>query len=79
MSARYLRMSALVLVSWVSSGSPPPSSEAAVSSGMIAVASCLPSSTPHWSKLLMFQTMPWTKILCSYMAMSEPRVFGVIF
>ena len=43
-----------MLLSWASSGSPsdPPS---ALTSGMIAVASCLPSSTPHWSNELMFQ------------------------
>src|ERR1700733_5451764 len=35
------------------------------SSGNILPASCLPSSTPHWSKLKMFQITPWTKILCS--------------
>src|SRR5258706_11310905 len=26
----------------------------------------------------MFQTMPWTKILCSYIAISDPSVLGVI-
>ena len=36
-----------------------------VSSGRIALASCLPSSTPHWSKELIRQITPWTKILCS--------------
>src|SRR5207302_5064010 len=25
----------------------------------------LPSSTPHWSKLLIFHTTPWTNTLCS--------------
>src|SRR5579872_310235 len=39
----------------------------------------LASSTPHWSNELMFQMMPWTKILCSYIAISEPSVRGVIF
>ena len=28
-------------------------------------ASCLPSSTPHWSKLSMPQTTPWMKVMCS--------------
>ena len=35
------------------------------SSGRMVLASCLPSSTPNWSKELMFQMVPWTKILCS--------------
>src|SRR5260370_36256798 len=52
---------------------------AAFSSGRIALASCLPSSTPHWSNELMFQITPWVKILCSYRAISEPRVRGVSF
>ena len=34
-------------------------------SGWMSEASCLPSSTPHWSKELRFQRMPWQKILCS--------------
>src|SRR4051794_18216039 len=38
----------------------------------MALASCLPSSTPHWSKLLMFQMTPWVKILCSYIAIRAP-------
>ena len=37
------------------------------------MASSLPSSTPHWSKLLMFQITPWVKTLCSYSASSRPR------
>jgi hypothetical protein len=35
------------------------------------------TSTPHWSKLLMFQMTPCTKILCSYMAVRAPKVLGV--
>lgn len=49
------------------------------SSGSIFFASCFPSSTPHWSKLKMFQITPWVKILCSYIAMRLPRDRGVIF
>ena len=41
------------------------------------LASCFPSSTPHWSKELIRQMIPWTKILCSYIAISDPRVRGV--
>ena len=41
------------------------------------LASCLPSSTPHWSKELIFQIAPWTKTLCSYNAINAPNVFGV--
>ena len=35
------------------------------SSGMIATARTLPSSTPHWSKESMPQIAPWVKTLCS--------------
>ena len=35
------------------------------SSGTIRCASTLPSSTPHWSKELMPQTVPCVKTLCS--------------
>jgi len=35
------------------------------SSFWIFTASFLPSSTPHWSKLLMFHTAPSVKTLCS--------------
>jgi hypothetical protein len=48
------------------------------SSGRIFPASCLPSSTPHWSNVKMSQMTPWTKILCSYKAISSPRLNGVI-
>jgi hypothetical protein len=40
--------------------SPSPSS-----SGRIVFDNCLPSSTPHWSKELIRQMIPCTKILCS--------------
>src|SRR4051812_1270272 len=49
-----------------------------VNSGRIFLASCLPNSTPHWSKELMFQMMPCTKILCSYSAINRPSDRGVI-
>ena len=71
-------MSPLVEASWEATA-PVPSS-----SGSMALASCLPSSTlshachgiperqrqsnPHWSNELMFQIHPCTNILCSYMA-----------
>ena len=58
--ARYLRISAFVELSW-----PSGASVAACSSGMIRCASTLPSSTPHWSKLLMRQIVPWVNTLCS--------------
>jgi hypothetical protein len=45
-----------------------------VNSGRISLASCLPNSTPHWSKLKMFQITPCTKILCSYKAIRLPNV-----
>lgn len=45
----------------------------------MALAKALPSSTPHWSKELTSQMMPWVKILCSYVAMRAPRVKGVNF
>ena len=35
------------------------------SSGMIRLASTLPSSTPHWSNELICQIVPWVKTLCS--------------
>src|SRR5437667_2144732 len=68
----YRLMSVLVELSCASSGSLVLSS-----SGMIRLASTLPSSTPHWSNELIFQMVPWTKTLCSYSAMSLPRVSGV--
>ena len=37
-----------------------------VSSGVMRLASSLPSSTPHWSKLSMPHTTPWTNTMCSY-------------
>ena len=40
-------------------------SSSACSSGMIATASALPSSTPHWSKESIPQIAPWVKTLCS--------------
>ena len=48
-----------------------------VSSGVIRLASSLPSSTPHWSKLLIPQTTPCTKTMCSYRAISWPSTAGV--
>mmetsp|Transcript_13495 Transcript_13495/g.39839 ORF Transcript_13495/g.39839 Transcript_13495/m.39839 type:complete len:284 (-) Transcript_13495:1217-2068(-) len=68
--ALYQLISPLVLASCVATAS------AASSSGRIFLASALPSSTPHWSKELMPQMMPWQKILCSYMATRAPRVRG---
>ena len=35
------------------------------SSGMMATASTLPSSTPHWSNESMSQIVPWVNTLCS--------------
>ena len=58
--ARYLRMRALVELSCANSGS-----SAAVNSSATFFASTLPSSTPHWSKELMSQTVPCTNTLCS--------------
>src|SRR5205807_4857207 len=58
---RYRLMRALVLLSWLSSGS-----SGASSSGTMRLASILPSSTPHWSKLFTFQIVPWVNTLCSY-------------
>ena len=34
---------------------------------------------PHWSNELMFQMQPCTKILCSYIAIKFPSVYGVSF
>ena len=39
--------------------------------------SALPSSTPHWSKLLMPHSAPLVKTRCSYSAISAPRLRGV--
>jgi len=41
-----------------------------------SLARTLPSSTPHWSKELMFHTQPCTAVLCSYRAKSEPNAFA---
>ena len=70
--SRYRLISVFVELSCASSGS-----VALSSSGMIRLASTLPSSTPHWSNELIFQMVPWTKTLCSYSAMSLPRFSGV--
>src|SRR5574337_209586 len=40
-------------------------------------ASALPSSTPHWSKLLIPHSAPLTKTRCSYSAISAPSDRGV--
>ena len=51
--------SPLVLESWLLFS---PSSS---NSAWIFLANCLPNSTPHWSKLLMFQTAPSVNVMCS--------------
>ena len=38
----------------------------------MSLASTLPSSTPHWSKLLMPQSAPLVNTRCSYSAISAP-------
>ena len=43
----------------------------------MSLASTLPSSTPHWSKLLMPQSAPLANTRCSYSAISAPRLAGV--
>ena len=57
---RYRRMSVLVDESCCSSGS-----AGLVSSGMIAAASTLPSSTPHWSNESISQIVPAVNTACS--------------
>ncbi len=42
----------------------------------MALARTFPSSTPHWSKLLIPQIAPWTSTLCSYRAISCPSTDG---
>ena len=42
-----------------------PGTAPGVNSGRIPPASCLPSSTPHWSKLLIPHRQPCTATLCS--------------
>src|SRR5471032_1558248 len=61
----------LVELSWRSGLTSP------ASSAWIFLARTLPSSTPHWSKLLTSQITPCTKVLCSYSAISAPSVDGV--
>jgi hypothetical protein len=56
---------------------PPPSSAALPAPGRMPPASCLPSSTPHWSKGLMPQKAPRQATLCSYSATSAPSASGV--
>ena len=46
------------------------------SSGSRRCPSTLPSSTPHWSKLLMPHTAPLVKTRCSYSAISAPSERG---
>src|SRR5471032_2091892 len=55
---------------WAGAGSP-------VSSFWICLASTLPSSTPHWSKLLTSHSTPCTNTLCSYSAIKAPSEIGV--
>ena len=57
--ARYQSISARVELSCVARRASPDSS------GVIRLASSLPSSTPHWSKLSMPHTTPWTNTMCS--------------
>src|SRR5207253_11400956 len=45
--------------------------------GSRSLHSALPSSTPHWSKLLICHNAPLTKTRCSYIAISAPRLVGV--
>ena len=52
-------------------------SSSPLTAGVTCRASCLPSSTPHWSKLSMPQTTPWVKVMCSYSAISCPTTEGV--
>mmetsp|Transcript_31668 Transcript_31668/g.51111 ORF Transcript_31668/g.51111 Transcript_31668/m.51111 type:complete len:200 (-) Transcript_31668:1211-1810(-) len=40
------------------------------------VASTLPSSTPHWSKLLIPHTKPSTTVRCSYIANNWPSTYA---
>ena len=56
--SRYQRISAAVDASWSPVASP-------VNSGVMRLASSLPSSTPHWSKLSMPHTAPCTNTMCS--------------
>src|SRR5512143_3170138 len=57
---RYREIRLLVELSWARTGFSRLSS-----SGMIRWASCLPSSTPHWSNESMLQIAPWVKTMCS--------------
>ena len=58
-SVRNRAISPVVEPSWA------PGTVPGSSSGRIPPASCLPSSTPHWSKLSMPQSTPSTNTLCS--------------
>lgn len=46
-------------------------------SGSIALANCFPNSTPHWSNELISQTIPCTKILCSYNAAKKINIKSI--
>ena len=52
-------------------------SEHSLSQQFFDYSNTLPSSTPHWSKLLMPQRKPCTATRCSYSASSCPHVRGV--
>src|SRR6478736_9061749 len=71
-AARYRRISSLVELLCTLFGS-----SSACSSGMTRCASCLPSSTPHWSNEPIDQSAPWVNTLCSYRATSWPSTYGV--
>ena len=45
----------------------------------MSFASTLPSSTPHWSKLLMPHSAPLVNTRCSYSARKAPSASGVSF
>ncbi len=59
-SARNRPITALVEASSGIAGAGSP-----LSAGRMELASCLPNSTPHWSKLSMFHRQPCTATLCS--------------
>src|SRR5665647_3949082 len=56
----------------VDSSCPANASSSREIAGAIWSASCLPSSTPHWSNESMPQTMPCVNVMCSYSAISCP-------
>ena len=76
-AARCAASGSSVISDWVEESCLPRASSSPETAGAICSASCLPSSTPHWSKLSIPHTTPSVKVMCSYSAISSPTTRGL--